>query len=460
MTQPVATLSTTPPPHSVAMERAVLSGLLLSASAIPAVRLLIQPADLYVQAHRLILEAIIDTYYAEGAIDYTLVRECLVGRGQWDRIGGDLYLSGLLAEVGTAINVERHARIVLENSLARQGIIAAADLSSALYAGEGIPALTTARERLRALCEMEVDDSDEQATAREVVAAAAREYEARRQLAASGRTFAGLDTGFSDLSDRLNGLCPGDLTVLGADTSVGKTTLAVQILHTVITAGHAAAYVTQEEPPHQVGLRLEAVDAWAIDPDAHRKGRLDPEAMNRIEESRQRLAALDWWCYGRCRTIDQIERQMRGGRRHRPVALWVIDHLHRTRCPGAESRHLELSAIVNRLKDLALELDTSILLLSQLSRAKDRPDRRPRIDDLRESGAIEESADNVVLIYRPGRYDHLRAAAARKGDAELVDLMAEAYAMCEKCRRGAVGGVKLVWRNDVALFGEPVYRTM
>ena len=82
------------------------------------------------------------------------------------------------------------------------------------------------------------------------------------------------------------------------------------------------------------------------------------------------------------------------------------------------------------------------------------------MEELGEAGAIEESADNVVLIYRPGRYDHLRAAAARKGDAELVDLMAEAYAMCEKCRRGAVGGVKLVWRNDVALFGEPVYRTM
>jgi len=440
------------------MERAVLAALLFSAPAIAAVRLILRPDDCYVEAHRLILAAIYDTYDAEGALDYPLVRECLVGRGHWDCIGGDVYLCGITAEFGTAANAERHARVVRDHAIARQGIATAARLSAALYAGDGTPALSAAREELRALVEQDVDDSDEQAAAREVVAAAAREYEARRQLAASGRTFAGLDTGFSDLNDRLNGLCPGDLTVLGADTSVGKTTLAVQILHTVITAGHAAAYVTQEEPPQQVGLRLEAIDAWSIDPDAHRKGRLDPEAMSRIDDSRRRLTLLDWWCYGRCRTIDQIERQMRGGRRHRPVSLWIIDHLHRTRCPGAESRHLELAAIVNRLKDLALELDTSVLLLSQLSRAKDRPDRRPRLDDLRESGAIEENADNVVLLYRPGRYDHLRTSAAAKGT--LDTLMAEAYALCEKCRRGAVGSVKLVWRNDVALFGEPTHRTM
>jgi len=446
------------PPHSVPMERAVLSAMLFSAPAIAAVRLILRPDDCYVEAHRLILAAIYDTYDAEGALDSHLLRECLVGRGQWAQVGGDVYLAGILAEVGTSANAERHARIVRDHAIARQGIGMADRLSTALYAGDGAPALSTAREELRALVEQDIDDSDEQASAREVVAAATREYEARRQLAAAGRAFAGLDTGFDGLNDRLNGLCPGDLTVLGADTSVGKTTLAVQILHTAITAGHAAAYVTQEEPPHQVGLRLEAVDAWAIDPDKHRKGRLDADAMARIEDSRRRLTLLDWWCYGRCRTIDQIERQMRGGRRHRPVALWVVDHLHRTHCPGAESRHLELAAIVSRLKDLALELDTSVLLLSQLSRAKDRPDRRPRLDDLRESGAIEENADNVILLYRPGRYDHLRTSAAAKGT--LDTLMAEAYALCEKCRRGAVGSVKLVWRNDVALFGEPAHRTM
>ena len=446
------------PPHSVPMERAVLSAMLFSAPAIAAVRLILRPDDCYVEAHRLILAAIYDTYDAEGALDSHLLRECLVGRGQWAKVGGDVYLAGILAEVGTSANAERHARIVRDHAIARQGIGMADRLSTALYAGDGAPALSTAREELRALVEQDIDDSDEQASAREVVAAATREYEARRQLAAAGRAFAGLDTGFDGLNDRLNGLCPGDLTVLGADTSVGKTTLAVQILHTAITAGHAAAYVTQEEPPHQVGLRLEAVDAWAIDPDKHRKGRLDADAMARIEDSRRRLTLLDWWCYGRCRTIDQIERQMRGGRRHRPVALWVVDHLHRTHCPGAESRHLELAAIVSRLKDLALELDTSVLLLSQLSRAKDRPDRRPRLDDLRESGAIEENADNVILLYRPGRYDHLRTSAAAKGT--LDTLMAEAYALCEKCRRGAVGSVKLVWRNDVALFGEPAHRTM
>jgi len=116
--------------------------------------------------------------------------------------------------------------------------------------------------------------------------------------------------------------------------------------------------------------------------------------------------------------------------------------------------------IAERCKDLALELNTHVLLLSQLTRAKDRNDRRPRIDDLRESGSIEEHADNVVLLYRPGRYDHIRAIARGKSEAAVRELMAESYALCEKVRRGAVGSEELVWRENVALFGNPFHRSM
>jgi len=448
-----------PIPQGLEAERAVLSAMLLSADCISIVRAQLFAEAFSLPVHRRIYHAICDTYYAEGAIDQLLLAECLRARGELEGVGGIVYLATLAEEVVTAANVERHAAVVLGHALARDALAETHRLQTALADGEGVEAIQASAARLRTLADGRLADADRGTAGGQVIAAEGEDYAARHTLAEQGRTFFGWDTGFNGLNDRLNGLCPGELSVLGADQGVGKTTLACQIFHSVISAGECAAYVTQEEPGRLIGARLTLIEADGVSPDRRRRGMLTSEEDQRIRQARRVLAGYDWCCYERCRSMAAIELQMRTGVRRRPVGLWVIDHLHRTSGHG-ESRHLELSGIVKRCKDLALELDTRVLLLSQLARAKDRLDRRPRIDDLRESGSIEEHADNVVLLYRPGRYDHLRDAAAKKGPGALQDLLAEAYGLCEKTRYGVVGNVKLVWRGDVALFGNAFLRTM
>jgi len=283
------------------------------------------------------------------------------------------------------------------------------------------------------------------------------EYDARKELWLQGRKYAGLDCGFEDINRRINGLLPKRLVVLGADSSVGKTTLACQMFHSVITHGGAGGYITIEESLSDIGGRLSCIEA-CVDSEQYQKGALDVPSEAAVAAAQVKLRALSWWCYDDCRSLDSIEQQIRLGHRRKHVDLWVIDHLHEVTHRG-DNRHLELKNIVLRLKMLAKELDTCILLPAQLARAKDRADRRPRMDDLRESGSIEEIADVVMLIHRPGRYDHIREAAGRDERA-MQELMAKAQVLCEKVRKGKVGTVNLVWRNDVGLFANALHRSM
>lgn len=437
-------------PHSIDAERAVLGAMIFSVGAIPGLRALLQPEDFYLPSHQQVFSAISDTFYAEGEISYVLIAECLKDRGQEGSSGGIVYIADLAQCVATAVGVERHAKVVRDYAVARRAMAEAEKLQRVLSEGGGAQDIQAGIEVLQALT---ADHSDEQgAEAPAVMQDGATEYEKRAALSAAGRDFAGIDTGFDGINDRLNGLCPGELTVIGADSNVGKTTLAAQIFYYAVTAGHPGLYFSQEEQRYQVADRLALMEADGVNPVQFQKGILQQSDLERVQRARAKLSPLNWRVYDRCRSIDRIEAQLRAGRHQQKVELVVVDHLHRTSGRG-ENRHRELAGIVKRCKDLSLDLNTHVLLLSQLARAKDRHDRRPRIDDLRESGAIEEEADNVVLIYRPGRYDHLREEAAAKGPATVGTLMEEAYALCEKARRRGPGTVKLMWRNDVALFG-------
>lgn len=442
------------PPSDVTMEYQILGAMLHSpAKAVPEARLRLAPADFYDSRVAVVYAAAVDVWHDLGALDLPLLADRLRAGGTLEQVGGYLFLAELATGVASWANVRLHAARVREHAVARRAIERMTGGVASLYDSTATVAqLRQCAQDLRQLVD-DTEQQEDQSAAQLVMRDTDAAYQAARELTAAGRTFAGMDSGFAGLNETLNGLCRGELTVIGADTSVGKSTLVKQIAYAVLRAGNAVAYVTQEEPRARVGMRMACLAAGSVvDPDMARRGRLGPAGLAAFGAAMSTLSRLPWWVYDQARTMDQVEHEMRS----RPgVALWVVDHLHRTRGKG-DSVHEQLTDVVERCKDLALELDCHVLLPAQLHRVKDRPDRRPRLEDLRGSGSIEEHADNVLLIHRPGRYDHLRQAAQTKdqtGEA-LGKLLSEAVLLAEKTRYGPIGTVPLTWRTDVALFAD------
>ena len=204
--------------------------------------------------------------------------------------------------------------------------------------------------------------------------------------------------------------------------------------------------LTTEMTQRQIGSRMACILA-GIDPLRQQHGQLSAYDRERFVHAVSEYALLPINVFGDARSMPEIERRLR---QDEGAGLWVIDHLHRIQGSPSKSSHERLTDFVFRIKDLALELEVPILLLAQLNRnVEARTDKKPQLGDLRESGAIEEHADNVIMIYRPGHYRDLRD----RGFAET-----EVLILAEKTRFGPVGTFPLVWVPDRAMFANPDWR--
>lgn len=293
--------------------------------------------------------------------------------------------------------------------------------------------------------------SSEESNAHQIASETLEAYEEAEKLHQSGRSYAGIDTGFGVLNNLLNGLRPAELTVLAARPSIGKTTLALQIaLHAARSDDCAVGILSLEMSRPQLGARLSCF-LGGTDPELQRRGSLEGEARDNYIEAVAELSRLPINIFCADRHIDQI-----AGRLSQPEKpdLWIIDHLHRIHGPG-NSHHEKITEQVGRIKDLAVDYNVPILLLAQLNRScEDRPDKKPQLSDLRESGSIEEHADNCLMIHRPGFYASERAK--RPDDPNIAS---EVYLLAEKTRFGPVGEVPLRWDPNSAQFAnEDHYR--
>lgn len=288
-------------------------------------------------------------------------------------------------------------------------------------------------------------------TAEDVMNEAIEAHNRAKALADQGRTFAGLDTGFEMLNDALNGLCPGELTVLGARPSIGKTTLALQMAVNVAKQDKVkVGIVSLEMTRTQMGTRIACIEA-SLNPEKQRKGLLTDQEAERFVEATKVIARLPMCFYCEDRTIEGIAERIR---REKDVALWIVDHLHRIVGGTAERDHERLGGYAHALADLAVTSQKHILLVSQLNRgSEDKADHRPQISDLRGSGSIEEHAVNVLLLHRPGFYTDMREQFKGKGkEAELAALIGVAEIHAEKLRFGLVGMRDLAWDQHTASF--------
>ena len=434
------------PPHSVEAEQSVLGGLLLDNMAWDRAAELLTDSDFYRHEHRLIFSAISALVQRSRPADVVTVFEHLQGLGKAVDSGGLAYLNDLAQSVPSAANMRRYAEIVRERAVLRKLIAATDEIATAAFNREG-------REVRRVLDEAETkilaiaEETGRRAggtfqEADRLIIQLLDEVNAMAERGASDVT--GVRTGYYDLDRQTAGLQKGDLIVLAARPSMGKTAFALNIAeHVAVTDGLPVVIFSMEMGASQLMRRL-AASVARIDQQNLRTAQLPDDAWGRLAEAAEVL--------GRARiSIDEssgltiAELRARARRKSRAVGgqlgLIVVDYLQLMSGAGEENRATEIGEISRGLKALAKDLKCPVIALSQLNRrVEERADKRPTMADIRESGAIEQDADVVMLLYRD---DYYNADSRDPGFAELN---------IAKQRNGPVGVVRLAFLKTLTRF--------
>lgn len=430
------------PPQDLEAERSVLGAILLDAAILSTVSGLLTGHDFYKSAHAVIYDAM--EILADGGepVDHLTLSDQLRKAGQLESVGGSSYLAELLASVSSTANIKHHCQMVREKSLRRRLGQAGLELHRKAYdEQESLSELldatekhiftvvqgqdVTAFEPLGGLLKGSLEDLD-------------RLY--KRQTAVTG-----VPSGFPSIDRMTAGWQPGDLVIIGARPSMGKTSLALGMaLHAALKEKLVVGIFSLEMPKKQLTLRLLSAEA-SIDAHMLRTGQLHKDAWWRLSEAVGRLEGLPLFIDDSGGlTVAQLRGKARRLKAERGLSLLIVDYLQLMQGrAGAESRQQEISDISRALKSLAKELDVPVIALSQLSRAVEA--RRPPIPmlaDLRESGAIEQDADVVMFIYREDFYD---PDSQRKGIAEVL---------IRKHRNGPTGDLMLHFSEKHARFSE------
>src|SRR5271169_6302178 len=402
----MATASTSlerPMPHNVEAERSILGAILLDNNAInPAIEKL-KPEDFFHDHHRRIYQQMIALGESQQAIDLVTLTEQLQRSGELESVGGAAYVSQLMDGVPHITNIEHYARIVKEKSLLRGLIHATSAIQQqALEAEDDADAiLDRAESSIFQLAEDRVRLG--LVGLRDVVteshAHISRIYE-------GGHRITGLSTGYDMLDNLTSGLQPSELIILAARPSMGKTAFALNIAENVgVRANKPVAIFSLEMSKESLLLRLLSADAH-IDSHKFRTGHLNQEDKAKIPRSLSHLSGAPLWIDDAgSATVVEMGAKLRRLKRDKGLSLVVVDYLQLVSGRGRfGNRNEEVSSITRGLKGLAKELKVPVLVLSQLTRAPEREDRRPQLADLRESGAIEQDADVVMFIHRPNLF--------------------------------------------------------
>jgi replicative DNA helicase len=429
-------------PHNLEAERSVLGAILVHNDAFNLAAQVIDSGDFYRDAHRRIFERMVALSERHDAIDFVTLKEELSRAGELDEVGGPAYVASLADGVPRATNVEYYARIVKEKSTLRNLIYAAskivanayeADQESDLILDEAESAIfAVADDRLKAGF----------VAMRELVKESFPKIE---QLFEQKRLITGVPTGFVDVDEMTRGLQAGDLVIVAARPSMGKTSLVLNIAQYVASLGdHVVGFFSLEMSKESLFLRLLTSEAQI---DGHRlmSGAIGGNDYHRISHALEKLNSMKLFIDDTA-SIGVLEMRAKSRRlqAEHGLNLLVVDYIQLMSGRGRfENRTLELASISRSLKGLAKELNVPIVVLSQLSRAPEsRSDHRPQLSDLRESGALEQDADVVVLIYRDDVYNR-DPNSPDAGTAELI---------LAKQRNGPTGVVKLAFLREQTRF--------
>ncbi len=435
------------PPHSVEAEQSVLGGLLLDNLAWDRAADLLTGGDFYRHEHRLIFAAISALIAATKPADVVTVFEQLQSLGRADDGGGLAYLNALAQSVPSAANIRRYAEIVRERAVLRKLIATSDEIATTAFNPQGRGATQILDEAESKIFKIGEETSRQrqgfQGIDKLMVALLDRVNELH-DLGAEDVT--GVRTGFYDIDRMTAGLQKGDLIVLAARPSMGKTALALNIAeHVAVHEGLPVLVFSMEMGASQLALRLVG-SLGRIDQQHLRTGKLAGDEWTRLTEAVDRLKQAQVYI-DETPALTAAELRARSRRMARQfggtLGLIVVDYLQLMSgsASGDENRATEIGEISRGLKALAKELQCPVMALSQLNRSvESRNDKRPMMSDLRESGAIEQDADVIMFIYRDEYYNK---ESKEPGVAEIV---------IGKQRNGPVGTVKLTFMKPLTKF--------
>lgn len=407
------------PPNSIEAEQSLIGGLMLDHVAWEKVADVISADDFYRKDHRLIFAAIASLAETNNPCDVVTVSEYLDNRGELEQSGGLEYIATLANETPGAANARAYAKILRERSVLRALINAGNEISGSAFATDGRMAseLVDAAERL--VFEIAEKGSRGRAGFKHLKNILPQAVDRIDVLHQSEGEITGISTGFTEFDKLTAGLQPGELIIIAGRPSMGKTSLAINIAeNAAIGSKVPTAIFSMEMPSQQLAFRM--ISSLGRVDQAHlRTGRFPDEDWARINTAVQLMSDAPIFIDDSA-GLSPTEIRARSRRLHREhgLGLIVIDYLQLMQVPGSrENRATEISEISRSLKALAKELELPIIALSQLNRSvEQRPDKRPIMSDLRESGAIEQDADLILFIYREEVYN---PDTPRKGIADI-----------------------------------------
>lgn len=436
------------PPHSVEAEQSVLGGLLLEASALDKIADLMTADDFYRHEHRLIYRQIVRLSELAKPVDVITVAEALEIAGELDKVGGLPYLGSLAHNVPSAANIRRYGEIVRERSIMRKLAEVGADISSSAYNPTGRDAaqlLDEAESKVFEIAEAGSRGKQGFITMPPLLTQVVERIETLYGRDNSSDV-TGIATGFTDLDRMTSGLQPGDLVIVAGRPSMGKTAFSINIAENVaLDSKLPVAIFSMEMGATQLAMRMLG-SVGKLNQHDLRTGRLQDDDWGHLTHALGKLNDAPIHI-DESAALTALEVRARSRRLHRQnggLGLIVVDYIQLMSSnagKASENRATEISEISRSLKSLAKELHVPVVALSQLNRSlEQRPNKRPVMSDLRESGAIEQDADLILFIYRDEVYN---SDSADKGKAEII---------IGKQRNGPIGKVELAFRGEYTRF--------
>jgi replicative DNA helicase len=439
-----ATAQIAVPPHNLEAEKSVLGAVLLDERHLYAllVEEHLRPQHFYREQHGAVFGAMLELHESDRKIDHLTVAETLRQHGKLEEVGGPEVIDELAGWVPAAGHAREYGRIVRDNAQLRALLSTSYEIQASVLAREA-PARDLVERAEQSV--LEVAHDDRQKKFRPIAEILDQETDKLHRLSIAKTPLTGTPSGFKDLDELTGGFQPGNLVIIAARPSMGKSALVTNMAENAVIDGHAVALFSLEMSESELAQRFVASQA-RIRGEELRKGRVAENRWQKILAACQRLSGAPLWVDDSSDTgvlevrakARRLHHQLPGG-----LGLIIIDYLQLMRHEGrVESRVEQVGQISRGLKSLARELNVPVIALSQLSRAVEQRggEKKPILSDLRESGQIEQDADLVMFIYREEYYDK---ESERPGEADII---------IAKHRNGPVGDVVLSFQKEYPKF--------
>ena len=429
------------PPHDIEAEQAVIGSMLTDKDAVISAIEVLREDDFYREDNKAIYAAIMNLYNRSEPIDIITLKAELVSNGKFDSIGGLEYLAGLPEKVPTTSNVDKYIKIVEEKSVLRRLIKTANDIIELGYdpMQEVEDIMDGAEKKIFDI--MQKRNQKGYSSIKDVLVDTFTQLE---QLYNQKQHITGVPTGFADLDYKTAGLHESDLVLIAARPAMGKSAFALNIAaHAATKANVPVALFSLEMSKEQMVNRILCSEAM-VDSNKVRTGKIEDDDWAKLAGALGTLSEAPIYIDDTPGiSVMEIRAKCRKMKLEKNIGLVVIDYLQLVQASNNKrgSREQEISEISRSLKILAKEINVPVIALSQLSRAPEqRPDHRPMLSDLRESGAIEQDADIVMFLYRD---DYYNEDSEKKNIAEVI---------IAKHRAGSTGTVELLWLGNYTKF--------